>query len=701
MAKTLKRYIGLHHVVFFRACMEDPDELLTADLANRYLETGTNLHEANRVLRLVQESLVQVAKRQGRYGAARLLNLPRGRLRVSAPLDAEPAQAAAISFETFQAQYDPDGAFGYSELLEIYEAEHGNQQHSVAAEQTPERRRSERETKRALRLLEKKIRLINDLSLEIIREPQPEDWAIGWFAQKIADRLEAVGIKTLQDIIDYANFHGYRWWTTVKGVGKLTGDRIIQWLADQNFPQPPSEYALKPRRKLGKDAVIKAREAIKQSNAARAARKGTGERPQISAPGGELDAPLLPALRTAAIAGSLSETDRDVARVAFSGQTGRNRAPAERCRLDGVDTDMHALRAWLALHTGKTLTSYRKEIDRFALWAVYERSKCVSDLDTPDVAAYAAFLADPSPAEKWVADRRYERGHPGWRPFTRNSRTGRAGLSRRSVAYAIGVLSQACDWLVSQRYLDSNPFDGLPRMTTVVQKAELGTGKSLPKKAWEMLREATEALALANAGDVSYQRGLFALLLGFGTGLRISEIAAAKVGDLQELDVESGKNAWSLSVLGKGQKQRFVPIPSKVFSLLVTDLQARTYEFKTVLDLDPRVPLLARLAAYTGEGDETSMEALTVDGASDVYTQVFTRAADWVEERDPHIAARIRRTSPHHLRHTYASMGVKKMQLKHVQDNLGHASIATTSIYLHADKSERFEDTDQFFDKVV
>ena len=695
MAKTLKRYIGLHHVVFFRACMEDPDEMRTADLANRYLETGTNLHEANKVLRMVQESLTQVARRQGRHGAARLLSLPRGRLRVVESA-AQPGPVPSITFEAFQAQYDPDGVFGYNELLEIYAAEHGGQK-KVQAEQTPESRRTEREANRALRLLKKKIRLINDLHLEIIREPQPEDWAIGWFAEKVANRLEAVGIRTLQDIIDYANFHGYRWWGTVKGIGRLTGVRIIQWLADQNFPRPPSEYALTPRRKLGKDAVAKAREAIKQLASERA-----GSARQIAGPvqAQNQGRTQSPSSQVAVIADSLCETDRDNTRLAFGGQAGRNRAPAERCRLDGVQNDMQALQAWLSLHTGTTLLSYRKEVERFALWAMYERSKSVSDLDTPDVAAYAEFLTDPFPTEKWVADKRYERGHPGWRPFTKNKKTGLAGLSRRSVAYAIGVLSQACKWLVGQRYLDSNPFDGLPRMTTAVQKAELGMGKSLPTKAWQMLRDATEALATEHADDISYQRGWLALMLGFGTGMRISEIAAARVGDLQELDTDTGKQAWGLSVLGKGKKQRLVPIPSKVFSLLEADLRARGYTFKTVLDVNERAPLLSRIESYGEIDGAASSEPLTVDAASDVYQQVFDRAADHVELTDSHIAARLRRTSPHHLRHTYASMGVKKMQLKHVQDNLGHASIATTSIYLHADKSERFEDTDQFFDKV-
>lgn len=661
MTENFTRNIGLHHVVFFRACMESPDELDTMKLAQNYLETGANMHDARKVLKMVQASLVEVAKRRGMHGAARLLALPRGRLTVKAT---QPQIQPEVSFEQFQERYDPDGMFGYHELLEIYTYEYGGKAPQLD-------KRTQRQIVKSARLLEKKIRLINELSNEIIQAPAPEDWIMGWFAPRISDRLESVGLKKLQDIINYANFNGYRWWRPIKGIGELSARRIITWLHEQNFPDGLTDYALIPKRKLSAKHV-----SLLSASSHNAATIGTSVVTIYTQynPNDDL---------------MLSPYSPNVATL------GQNRASQDKCRIN-AQNDLQALSAWLSLFEGKTAVSYKKELERFVLWATLERKKIISDLDTPDVAAYAAFLTDPKPDEKWVAKRRFERTHPGWRPFTINKKTNNAGLSRRSVAYALSVLSQACKWLVSQRYLDYNPFDGLPKMTTVVQKAELGSGKSFSKKVWTALRDATEKLAIENAEDMSYQRGWFALMLGFGTGMRVSELAAATVGDLMDINSENVSQAWGLRVIGKGKRERVVPIPTFVFTLLKRDLRLRRFAYESVHDLEAAIPLIGRLDDYGNE--EVALEKLTIDAVSDIFMQVFSRAGENLQKDKPHIAARLRSASPHQLRHTYASMGVKTMKLKHVQDNLGHASIATTSIYLHSDQTERFEDTDQFFE---
>ncbi|MGN5478026.1 tyrosine-type recombinase/integrase [Cupriavidus basilensis] len=50
--------------------------------------------------------------------------------------------------------------------------------------------------------------------------------------------------------------------------------------------------------------------------------------------------------------------------------------------------------------------------------------------------------------------------------------------------------------------------------------------------------------------------------------------------------------------------------------------------------------------------------------------------------------------SAHWLRHTAGShMSDRQVDLRHVRDNFGHASIATTSIYLHTEDDARHEAT--------
>ncbi|WP_314441371.1 site-specific integrase [Massilia timonae] len=59
-----------------------------------------------------------------------------------------------------------------------------------------------------------------------------------------------------------------------------------------------------------------------------------------------------------------------------------------------------------------------------------------------------------------------------------------------------------------------------------------------------------------------------------------------------------------------------------------------------------------------------------------------------------HVAHRISKTSAHWLRHTAGShMANNSVDLRHVRDNLGHASISTTSGHLHAPDDTRHNDT--------
>jgi site-specific recombinase XerD len=74
----------------------------------------------------------------------------------------------------------------------------------------------------------------------------------------------------------------------------------------------------------------------------------------------------------------------------------------------------------------------------------------------------------------------------------------------------------------------------------------------------------------------------------------------------------------------------------------------------------------------------------------EILVDAFTRCAAWVAHQDPRAAQRIRQATTHWLRHTYGSHGVAfGMPTDVLQANLGHASLATTSIYVTAEKARR------------
>ena len=81
-----------------------------------------------------------------------------------------------------------------------------------------------------------------------------------------------------------------------------------------------------------------------------------------------------------------------------------------------------------------------------------------------------------------------------------------------------------------------------------------------------------------------------------------------------------------------------------------------------------------------------------------VMRRFFTQAADVIQAGHPATADKLRRASPHWMRHSHASHALARgAELTAVRDNLRHASIATTSMYLHGDDVQRARQLNQAF----
>jgi site-specific recombinase XerD len=88
--------------------------------------------------------------------------------------------------------------------------------------------------------------------------------------------------------------------------------------------------------------------------------------------------------------------------------------------------------------------------------------------------------------------------------------------------------------------------------------------------------------------------------------------------------------------------------------------------------------------------------ALTPTAVYLVVKDALARVADDLAAIDPTRAARLRRASTHWLRHTAATHQAEAGNpVHHIQHNLRHSSIATTSIYLHAEEDARHASTTQ------
>ncbi|CAE6859434.1 MULTISPECIES: site-specific integrase [Paraburkholderia] len=352
------------------------------------------------------------------------------------------------------------------------------------------------------------------------------------------------------------------------------------------------------------------------------------------------------------------------------GSAGAYRAPRATCTLD-ANNDYLAVQAWLSLHeSGATQRAYRKEAERLILWAIVERGRALSSLTTEDAVAYRAFLRRPTPRERWVGPVR-PRSAPDWRPFS-------GGLSARSTAYALSVLGALFRWLIEQRYLLANPFAGV-KVRGNARAGVLDTSHVFTEGEWLLIRAIADGLEWSYGwAPEAAQRLRFILDFGYATGLRASELVGATLGDIE---TDARGDHW-LKVVGKGRKAARVALPPLARTALDRHLVERRLPV-TPSRWRPDTPLIASLA-------EDRAVPITSARLWSVLQRFFAGAADLVEADSPAVAQKLQQASPHWMRHTHATHALAHgAELTIVRDNLRHASISTTSIYLHGDDVKR------------
>jgi site-specific recombinase XerD len=202
--------------------------------------------------------------------------------------------------------------------------------------------------------------------------------------------------------------------------------------------------------------------------------------------------------------------------------------------------------------------------------------------------------------------------------------------------------------------------------------AAAATGRSLARGELRALIEACLAPVSPRQGDTPVvtekgQRDAALVALGYGCGLRRDELASLAVGDLDLVQRR-------VTVRGKGNKERVVPIPPGAFHALRDYLDVRTGglvdrsgEASLLSPLYKETPLFVR--ARRGGRLVAGADALTGQA---VYHVLRTRAAE----------AGVEAFSPHDLRRTYVGDLLDEgADLSVAQQLAGHASPTTTAGY--------------------
>jgi site-specific recombinase XerD len=365
----------------------------------------------------------------------------------------------------------------------------------------------------------------------------------------------------------------------------------------------------------------------------------------------------------------------------LSGTAGRNRA-AGKAQI-GADDDRSAALAWLARYADSpaTLASYRKEAERLLLWCVQQRRAALSDLTHEDLLVYQRFLADPQPADRWVmaAGRKPARSSPRWRPFA-------GPLSPASQRQAMSILNAMFSWLVEAGYLAGNPLAlsrrpwrlAAPRVT-----------RFLPVEHWEAVKATIEAMPTATQRDASHAartRWLFSLL--YIAALRVSEICNTTMAGFFVRRAATGVERWWLEITGKGGKPRLVPTTAELLAELI---RYRRHLGVSPLPKDSDdLPLIPSIIGPQQPLARSAIHEIVKNTMRATAQCLRSQGADFESA-----ASHIEQASTHWLRHTAGTHLSERAGLKVVRDNLGHANLSTTSIYLHTEDDARHDATEQ------
>ena len=613
----------------------------------------------------IRSEFSRAAAKEQRFGTARLLRLDAGRIGardLQLPSLEEFAQERGLEDER------------EADQIAAYEAEYG------AA--------NARQRKRAA-LVERQLDALRWLDTLVAQPPRAGDAVAAWLPPTVVAKLEAADIFTIAQLVDRINGVGRAWHGSIRGLGAVKGARLIAWLHENRAPLQLT---------IGAHVEVQRSKLFKHELAA-VVQPATDIRPiEKFIPPEDLDGRAGVYRRPQSQC--LLKATTDYAAVLAWLRAKRGPTPAQKERAAGRrtqrSTGIEGPADWLE-HLSNTQRAYRTEAERFMLWATLQKRKALSSLTHEDCIEYRDFLADPQPRSRWCGPRSRPRWSPLWRPFE-----GPLGIvaQRR----AIMVLRNLFSYLQDQAYLVGNAWSHITVPNSAVQT--MNVGRAFTQSQWRFLNERAAALG----SDSASLRLRFALSLFYATGLRISEAVAAQVDHLNWVEYpgegdEPGVEGFELTVVGKGDKPRVVPIPDDVITLLKEYLVARglkseprdignsgAFLIGLLVDAHERAP---NLVDATRDG-RLGISATTLGEQMKQFFEQCSR--ELLAAGDVPGAERFGRATTHWLRHTSASHALASgdVPLVAVKELLGHASLNTTSAYVTTEQRQRMAAVQRF-----
>jgi len=217
----------------------------------------------------------------------------------------------------------------------------------------------------------------------------------------------------------------------------------------------------------------------------------------------------------------------------------------------------------------------------------------------------------------------------------------------KSIRRKISSVKSMYEYFGKEQILSSNPFAG-----ATLPKDE----RKLPKFIYE--GEITEFLNQIDTTSLSGKRNLAIFELLYGSGLRVGELVTVKLTDIDFI-------AKTILIHGKGSKDRYVPM----HDLLIERIKDYLVIVRPVFRARTRRPD-DHMLFVNFKGN-----SLSDRGVRDILDRELTRQASSLQ------------ISPHTFRHSFATHLLDHgVDLRTVQEMLGHVSLATTQIYTKVSK---------------
>lgn len=258
-----------------------------------------------------------------------------------------------------------------------------------------------------------------------------------------------------------------------------------------------------------------------------------------------------------------------------------------------------------------TLNAYRKDLDQFVYFVNDNFSK-KSLTEIMDKMSFRAFLYS-------LREKKYK---------------------SRTIARKIASLRSFSRYCLRNKIISINPAKALttPKLD-----------KPLPSF---LTQKQTEMLFNENHHDITDLRNSAIIELFYGTGMRLEELHSLNANTIDF------KNRL-VKVLGKGKKERIIPITKTAIDYIVQYLSLRKIE-KTC-----NTPLFV----------------------SNRNTRISNRQIERIVTCEIEKVSQQKKKSPHVLRHSYATHLLDEgADIRAVKELLGHSSLSSTQIYTHLSK---------------